>query len=37
MRRSHFDEVLDEGEAAEASIDVCAEFGLERDGSFQQE
>ena len=37
MRGSPFDEVLDEGEAAQASIDVCAELGIERDGSFQQE
>jgi hypothetical protein len=29
--------MLDEGEAAEASIDVCAELGIERDGSLQQE
>ena len=32
-----FDEVLDEGEAAHAFIDVFAEFGIERDGSLQQE
>ena len=37
VHRSLFDEVPDEGEAAQASIDVCAEFGIERDRSFQQE
>ena len=37
VHRSLFDEGLDEGEAAQASIDVCAEVGIERDGSFQQE
>jgi len=37
VRGSRFDEVLDEGEAAQASIDVFAEFGIERDGSLQQD
>jgi hypothetical protein len=37
VRRSLVDEVLDEGEAAQASIDLFAELGIERDGSFQQE
>ena len=32
---SLFDEVLDEVAAAHASIDLFAEFGIERDGSFQ--
>jgi hypothetical protein len=32
--RSLFDQVLDESEAAPASIDVPAEFGIERDGSL---
>ena len=36
-RVSVVDEVLDEGEAPDASIDVCAELGIERDGPFQQE
>jgi hypothetical protein len=35
--RSIFDEVLDEREAAPCSIDVLAEFGIERDRSFQQD
>src|SRR5262245_38878972 len=30
------EEVLDESGAAHASIDQCAELGIERDGSFQQ-
>jgi len=33
VRRYLFDEVLDESEAAQDSIDVFAEFGIERDGS----
>jgi hypothetical protein len=37
VRGSLSDEVLDEGGASHASIDVFAEFGIERDGSFQQE
>src|SRR5207245_10276055 len=32
-----FDQVLDESEAAPGSIDVLAEFGIERDGSLQQD
>jgi hypothetical protein len=32
-----FDEVLDEGTASHASIDVFTELGIERTGSFQQE
>ena len=35
--RSFFDEVADEGAASDTSIDVCAELGIERDASFQQE
>ena len=37
VRSASFDEVLDEGAAAHASIDVSAELGIERDGSLQQE
>src|SRR5439155_11640379 len=37
VRRAVVDEVLDEGEAANASVDVCAELGIERDGPVQQE
>jgi hypothetical protein len=37
VQRSLLDEVLDEGEAVRASSDVFAEFGIERDGSLQQE
>jgi hypothetical protein len=37
VMRSLFDQVLDESEAAPASIDVPAEFGIERDGSLQQD
>src|SRR5262245_61886476 len=35
--RSLLDEVLDEGEAAHASINVPTQFGIERDGSCQQQ
>src|SRR5262249_29750732 len=36
VRGSLLDEVLDEGRASHASIDACAEFGIERDTSIQQ-
>ena len=36
-QRSLFDQILDEGEAARAAVDVLSEFGIERDGSLQQE
>ena len=34
---SVLDEVADEGVAPDTSIDVCAELGIERDATFQQE
>ena len=37
VQPSLFDEVRDEGAAAHASIDVLAKFGIEPDGSFQQQ
>ena len=37
VRDSRVDKVLDEGDPSHASIDLSAEFGIERDGSLQQE
>ena len=37
IAKSDFSKNLDEGDAASASVDVLAEFGIERDRSLQQE
>src|SRR5215469_11002630 len=37
VQRSLGDEIVEEGEAAHASVDVFAEFGIECDGALQQD
>jgi len=37
VQRSLSDEIVEEGQAAHASVDVFAEFGIERDGALQQD
>ena len=35
--RAVVDEVLDEGQASDACVDVCAELWIERNGAVEQE